>query len=68
MHVQSSCFAHKTDCFLTLLSSSSLKVPNDDGDDYDNDDNDDDDYDDDTDMMIMVMTVIKHSVFHCRLF
>jgi len=31
MHVQSSCFAHKTNCFLTLLSSSSssslLKVP-----------------------------------------
>ena len=26
MHVQSSCYAHKTDCFLTLLSSSSLKV------------------------------------------
>ena len=28
MHVQSICFAHKTDCFLTLLSLSSLKVPN----------------------------------------
>ena len=30
MHVQSSCFAHKTNCFLTLLLSSSsslLKVP-----------------------------------------
>ena len=32
MHVQSSCFAHKTNCFLTLLLSSSsslLKVPRD---------------------------------------
>ena len=32
MHVQSCCFAHKTNCFLTLLlllSSSLLKVPND---------------------------------------
>ena len=31
MHVRSSCFAHKTNCFLTLLllsSSSLLKVPN----------------------------------------
>ena len=31
MHVQSSCFAHKTNCFLSLLllllSSSLLKVP-----------------------------------------
>ena len=32
MHVQSCCFAHKTNCFLMLLlllSSSLLKVPND---------------------------------------
>ena len=30
MQVQSSCFSHKTNCFLTLLLSSSslLKVPN----------------------------------------
>ena len=30
MHLQSSCFSHKTDCFLTLLLSSSslLKVTN----------------------------------------
>ena len=29
MHVQSSCFSHKTNCFSTLLLSSSLrKVPN----------------------------------------
>ena len=27
MHVPSSCFAHKTNCFLTLLLSSMLKVP-----------------------------------------
>ena len=26
MHVQSSCFAHKTNCFVTLLLSSLLKV------------------------------------------
>ena len=28
MHVQSICFAHRTDCFLTLLSLWSLKVLN----------------------------------------
>ena len=44
MHVQSCCFAHKTNCFMTLLLSSSslFKVPNEDdhGDDG-ADDNDD---------------------------
>ena len=47
MHVQSCCFAHKTNCFMTLLLllswSSLLKVPNEgDHDDDGADDNDDD--------------------------
>ena len=56
-------------------ASLDLKVSNDEGGDYDydddhddDDDGDDDNDDDDTDVMTMVMTVIKHSVFHCRLF